>query len=96
MPPLRCLFALLVLGLAPVQAGFGQAWVQPKGHAYVKLSHSNVTASEQYRFDGQRSPYADNVEGDAFFDESLYLYGVGAVLPQDEDILKAARAMLAY
>ena len=75
MPQLRRLLALLVLGLAPVHAGFGQAWVQPKGHAYVKLSRSNLTASEQYRFDGVRRPYADNVEGDAFFDESLYLYG---------------------
>ncbi|MCH8961983.1 MAG: hypothetical protein IH820_11840 [Bacteroidetes bacterium] len=75
MAQLRGLFVLLLLGFASVQVGRGQAWVQPKGHAYVKLSRSNVTASEQYRFDGERSPYADNVEGDAFFDESLYLYG---------------------
>ena len=75
MAQCRCLLAALLLGLASVQAGLGQAWVQPKGHAYVKLSLSDVTASEQYRFDGERKPYADNVEGDAFFDESLYLYG---------------------
>lgn len=71
----RRLFALLVLGCASVHAGFGQAWVQPKGHAYVKLSRGDVTAEEQYRFDGERKPYADNVEGDAFFDDSFYLYG---------------------
>ena len=75
MPQLRCLFALVALGLLGTHTGLGQAWVQPKGHAYVKLSLSDVTASEQYRFDGERAPYADNVEGDAFFDESLYLYG---------------------
>ena len=74
MAQLRGLFVLLLLGFASVQVGRGQAWVQPKGHAYVKLSRSNVTASEQYRFDGERIPYADNVEGDAFFDESFHLY----------------------
>ncbi len=74
MAQLRCLFVLLLLGFASVQVGRGQAWVQPKGHAYVKLSLSDATASEQYRFDGERIPYADNVEGEAFFDESFYLY----------------------
>ena len=66
---------MLVLGLVGTRTSYGQAWLQPKGHAYVKLSLSDVTASEQYRFDGETKPYADNVEGDAFFDESLYLYG---------------------
>ncbi len=75
MALLRRFVVLIVLGLAGAQAGFGQAWLQAKGHAYIKLSLSNVTASEQYRFDGEIKPYADNVEGDAFFDESLYLYG---------------------
>ena len=71
----RLLAVLLVLLIARPQGGFAQAWVQPKGHAYVKLSLGSTTASEQYRFDGEVKPYADNVEGDAFFDESLYLYG---------------------
>ncbi len=75
MAPLRCFIVLTVLGLIGVNTGFGQAWLPPKGHAYVKLSLSDVTASEQYRFDGETKPYADNVDGDAFFDESLYLYG---------------------
>ncbi len=74
MAPLKRLLVLFVLGLTTVHVGRGQAWVQPKGHAYLKLSRSDVTASEQYRFDGERIPYADNVEGDAFFDESFYLY----------------------
>ena len=75
MALLRCFLVLIVLGSIGVHPGFGQAWLPPKGHAYVKLSLSDVTASEQYRFDGEVKPYADNVEGDAFFDESLYLYG---------------------
>ncbi len=74
MTQLKRLLVLFVLGLTTVHVGRGQAWVQPKGHAYVKLSRSDVTASEQYRFDGERIPYADNVEGEAFFDESFYLY----------------------
>lgn len=65
---------LLVLGMAGVQGSRGQAWLPAQGHAYVKLSLGDVTAAEQYRFDGETKPYADNVEGDAFFDESLYLY----------------------
>lgn len=59
------------LGLVDVRA---QAWPQPKGHAYVKLSHGRAAASEQYRFDGEAKPYADNVDGNAFFDRSFYLY----------------------
>ncbi len=74
MAQLKRLLVLFVLGLTTVHVGRAQAWVQPKGHAYLKLSRSDVTASEQYRFDGERIPYADNVEGDAFFDESFYLY----------------------
>ena len=69
------LLCCLMLALAGSQTSYGQAWLQPKGHAYVKLSLSDVTASEQFKFDGGTKPYADNVEGDAFFDESLYLYG---------------------
>lgn len=73
---LACAGLVLSLwALTGTQAGHAQAWVQPKGHAYVKLSFGNATASEQYRFDGETKPYADNVDGDAFFDESLYLYG---------------------
>jgi len=69
------LFVLLVLGCAVTHLSTGQAWVQPRGHAYVKLSLGDATASEQYRFDGETKPYADNVEGEAFFDDSWYLYG---------------------
>ena len=68
----RGVLVICLLGLAA--GARAQAWPQAPGEAYVKLTLGNATASEQYRFDGARAPYADNVEGDAFFDESLYLY----------------------
>ncbi|MDX1548737.1 MAG: hypothetical protein R3247_17195 [Rhodothermales bacterium] len=70
---MRLLSVLLgLMLLAPAAAA--QAWTQAPGAAYVKLSHGRATASEQFRFDGETKPYADNVDGDAFFDRSLYLY----------------------
>lgn len=72
--PVLALFATLLLGLLAVDAS-AQAWTQSKGSAYIKLSHGRATAAEQYRFDGETIPYADNVDGDAFFDRSFYLYG---------------------
>jgi len=74
-PTSRFLILLFVLGVMATHDGRGQAWVQSKGHAYLKLSHGQTTASEQYRFDGETIPYANNVEGDAFFDRSIYFYG---------------------
>ncbi len=70
----RVLLILVVLWMPGAQAGLGQAWPQAKGHAYVKLAHGRTSAAEQYRFDGATKPYADNVDGDAFFDRSFYLY----------------------
>ncbi len=70
----RILLALGVLGLLGAHEGRAQAWPQARGHAYVKLSHGRSTAAEQFGFDGQTKPYADNVDGDAFFDRSFYLY----------------------
>ncbi|MFQ5568167.1 MAG: hypothetical protein ACE5G0_00745 [Rhodothermales bacterium] len=71
----RVVCILSVLWLAERRDSHAQAWLQPKGHAYVKLSHGRATASEQFRFDGETKAYADNVDGDAFFDRSFYLYG---------------------
>ena len=50
------------------------AWVQPRGQAYLKFSYGASTAADQYRFDGERKPYADNVDDYAFFDRSAYFY----------------------
>ena len=72
----RFVFGFVLLFSAEVGAGEAraQAWTQPREHAYLKLSHGRATASEQYRFDGEVAPYADDVDGDAFFDRSVYLY----------------------
>lgn len=72
---LRILCSLLGLSalLAPCESR-AQAWPQGLDQSYVKLSHGRSTAAEQYTFDGSLKPYADNVEGNAFFDRSFYLY----------------------
>lgn len=76
LPMMRWSFLPLFLAgfLLPFTA-HAQAWTQPRGEAYVKVSHGRSTAAEQYDFEGAVLPYADNVDGDAFFDRSLYLYG---------------------
>ena len=66
----------LCLGLAaclnrPVAA---QAWTMPKGTAYVKLFYGNVTAGEQFTFDGRTTDYINGLPGDTYRDRSLYLY----------------------
>lgn len=68
------LIAVGILGSLSMQTARAQAWPLPKGDAYVKLSLQDSRAAKQYRFDGEVKPYADNVDGDAFFDRSLYLY----------------------
>jgi hypothetical protein len=52
----------------------GQAWTQPAGHAYLKVSSQDTAAGEQYRQDGSRARYAAGVDGDAFEDASRYFY----------------------
>ena len=52
-----------------------QAWTMPKGEHFVKITGSYITASDQYTFDGRTADFVNGVEGTAFRDESLYLYG---------------------
>jgi hypothetical protein len=66
--------ALLAAALAAPSPARAQAWAQPTGRVYAKLAYGAATASNQYAFDGRVKPYADDVEGDSFFDRSLYLY----------------------
>ncbi|MGK0358932.1 MAG: hypothetical protein ACI9U2_001226 [Bradymonadia bacterium] len=75
--------ALLALGAicALHQTAVAQAWTQPAGRTYLKLSYGSATAGEQYGFDGQRKLYADDVYAPAFFDRSVYLYGEVGLTP---------------
>lgn len=67
------------VSLLASSVAFAQAWTQSQGSVYFKTSYGTSTASDQFGFDGQVRPYADNVESDAFFDRSLYLYGEGGI-----------------
>ena len=53
---------------------FGQAWTRPAGTVYAKAFYGETSASEQYAFDGNLQPFADNVSGNAYVDQSVYLY----------------------
>ena len=69
---MRTLILLTTLSIAAdVHA---QAWTQPEGHTYLKLSYGTGTATEQYAFDGRRKLYSDHVYSNAWFDRSVYLY----------------------
>lgn len=78
MRPLILLSA--VLCLAP--EADAQAWAQPEGHTYLKLSYGTGTATDQYAFDGRRKLYADNVWRNAWFDRSVYAYGEVGLTPE--------------
>lgn len=52
-----------------------QAWTQPAGSAYLKVAHGRTSVSEQYDVNGNVAPFSEDVDGDAFFDRSVYLYG---------------------
>lgn len=70
--PLRlCVFASFLLSVRPI---LGQAWTPQQGKSFTKVSYGAITAKDQYTFDGTQRLYADNVEENAFFDRSLYLY----------------------
>ncbi len=69
---LACCCALLIGAGTDARA---QAWPQPRGGLYLKLSHSRSVASEQWDFNGVVKPYAEGMTGNAFFDRSFYLYG---------------------
>jgi hypothetical protein len=67
-------FFALVCGLLTHTTVFAQAWTQPAGRTYMKVSSQSATASQQFRSDGTRAPYAAGVDGNGFEDNSLYLY----------------------
>ncbi len=75
MRPLVFAVLCTVLFLTHGTDAWAQAWPQPKGGAYLKLSHSRSAAAEQWDFDGTLKPYDEDVSGNAFFDQSFYLYG---------------------
>ncbi len=64
------------------ETGHAQAWTKEEGKLYGKISYGTSTAAEQYTFDGRQKEYADNVEENAFFDRSLYLYGELGLTPK--------------
>ncbi len=73
------LAAVLLLSASDALA---QAWPQPEGGLYVKLSHGRSDADEQFNSDGNARPYADGVSDDAFADRSGYLYAEYGLTPQ--------------
>ena len=75
---LLILFTLFTLFATELTA---QAWTKDSGQVYVKLAYGSSTASEQYSFDGTAKQYADNVNENAFFDRSIYLYTELGLLP---------------
>jgi hypothetical protein len=56
------------------QSAVGQAWTRESGSVYTKLFYGQTPASEQFAFDGTLRPYAENVENNAYVDQSIYLY----------------------
>lgn len=69
------LFLFAGLLAAPVALpAAAQAWTMPAGEAYVKLAYGATRAAEQFTFAGDAAPYLDGVDGDAFRDDSAYLY----------------------
>ena len=79
LPPLLRL--LLVFVLCWARPAWSQAWPQPEGGIYVKVSHGRAAAAEQLAFDGSIKPYAASVDGRAFFDRSTYAYAEAGVGP---------------
>lgn len=69
----RALLCAVASTLLPASVWAG-AWTRAPGSAYAKLAYGGATAADQFAFDGQRKPYADNVDGPAFFDRSVYAY----------------------
>ena len=70
--------AIVFFGLP--RAALGQAWTQDKGNAYLKIAHGRTSVSDQYDLDGNSIPFIASIDGDAFFDRSVYLYGEFGVL----------------
>ncbi len=75
------LFLAAFLLLSATDA-LAQAWPQPQGGIYLKLSHGRSDADEQFNSDGNARPYADGVMDGAFADRSGYLYGEYGLTPR--------------
>jgi hypothetical protein len=65
---------LALFGIFAPNLARGQAWPASKGAFYTKLARSDIRASDQYTFDGRRGDFIDGVAGNAFVDQSYYLY----------------------
>lgn len=66
------MIVIAVVGAIPTN-GQG-AWVQQHRSGYIKMSYGASTAARQFTFDGRQKQYADNVDDNAFFDRSVYMY----------------------
>lgn len=53
---------------------YAQAWTLPKGASYTKFFYGEVTAAQQYTFDGRATDFIDGLSGDTYRDRSLYMY----------------------
>jgi hypothetical protein len=51
-----------------------QAWTMPRGEHFVKLAGGYIIAADQYTFDGRIVDFVNGKSGNAFTDQSLYLY----------------------
>ncbi|MEZ4699604.1 MAG: hypothetical protein R2834_04685 [Rhodothermales bacterium] len=66
--------ALWLIGLLTPVSLHAQAWTTAKGTFYAKLSRSDIRAADQFTFDGRTADFIDGVSGNAFVDQSYYLY----------------------
>lgn len=70
----RCWIAVIGLLFLLPSPTHGQAWPAARGSFYAKWSRSDIRAADQFTFDGRRTDFIDGVAGDAFVDQSYYLY----------------------
>ncbi len=68
------LACLLSLNHVLSNSARAQAWTQEAGSVYTKLFYGESAATDQYAFDGTLKPFSENVSGDAYKDQALYLY----------------------
>ena len=66
------LLSLSLLSLPSLS--YAQAWTLPKGASYTKFFYGEVTAAQQYTFDGRATDFIDGLAGDTYRDRSLYMY----------------------
>ncbi len=68
--------------LLSASGALAQAWPQPEGGVYLKLSHGRSDADQQFNSDGNARPYAEGVKDHAFADRSGYLYAEYGLTPR--------------